>query len=81
MAVQVAVAMLHRDGRWLLGTVWRYLDPGETHEQALQRELLEEISWQPPAMELVMVHNIHRRTATRRPGRHKLFGAWLREQG
>ena len=63
MAVEVALAMLHRDGRWLLGTVWRYLDPGETHEQALQRELLEEISWQPPAMELVMVHQVHRRTA------------------
>ena len=23
MAVEVALAMLHRNGRWLLGTVWR----------------------------------------------------------
>jgi ADP-ribose pyrophosphatase YjhB (NUDIX family) len=39
------------------------LDPGETPEQALRRELLEEISWQPPALERVMVQHIHRRTA------------------
>ena len=29
----------------------------------MRRELLEEISWQPPELELVMVHHIHRRTA------------------
>ena len=44
MAVEVALAMLHRDGRWLLGTFWRAPHPGETPEQALRRELLEEIS-------------------------------------
>ena len=78
MAVEVALAMLQRDGRWLMqlrdeiptivapgcwGLFGGHLDPGETPEQALRRELLEEISWQPPELELVMVHHIHRRTA------------------
>ena len=78
MAVEVVLAMLQRDGRWLMqlrdeipdivapgcwGLFGGHLDPGETPEQALRRELLEEISWQPPAVELVMVHHIHRRTA------------------
>jgi 8-oxo-dGTP diphosphatase len=78
MAVEVALAMLQRDGRWLMqlrdeipnivapgcwGLFGGHLDPGETPEQALRRELLEEISWQPPDLELVMMHPIHRRTA------------------
>ncbi len=78
MAVEVALAMLQRDGRWLMqlrdeiptivapgcwGLFGGHLDPGETPEQGLRRELLEEISWQPPELELVMVHHIHRRTA------------------
>ena len=78
MAVEVALAMLQREGRWLMqlrdeipsivapgcwGLFGGHLDPGETPEQALRRELLEEISWQPPAVELVMVHHLHRRTA------------------
>jgi 8-oxo-dGTP diphosphatase len=78
MAVEVALAMLQRDGRWLMqlrdeipnivapgcwGLFGGHLDPGETPEQALRRELLEEISLQPLAVELVMVHHIHRRTA------------------
>lgn len=78
MAVEVALAMLHRDGRWLMqlrddiptivapgcwGLFGGHLDPGETPEQALRRELLEEISWQPETVAPVMVHAIHRRTA------------------
>ncbi|MEY4296907.1 MAG: hypothetical protein RLZZ423_86 [Cyanobacteriota bacterium] len=78
MAVEVALAMLHRDGRWLMqlrddiptivapgcwGLFGGHLDPGETPEQALRRELLEEISWQPATVAPVMVHAIHRRTA------------------
>ena len=78
MTIEVALAMLQRDGRWLMqlrdeiptivapggwGLFGGHLDPGETPEQALRRELLEEISWQPTAVELVMVHHIHRRTA------------------
>ena len=78
MAVEVALAMLQREGRWLIqlrdeiptivapgcwGLFGGHLEPGETPEQALRRELLEEISWQPPDLELVMVHPIRRRTA------------------
>jgi 8-oxo-dGTP diphosphatase len=60
MTLQIAVAVLEREGRWLLqlrddieaivhpgtwGLFGGHLDPGETPEQALRRELEEEISW------------------------------------
>jgi 8-oxo-dGTP pyrophosphatase MutT (NUDIX family) len=61
MQVEVALAMLEREGRWLVqlrddipgivapgcwGLFGGHLDPGETPEQALRRELLEEIAYQ-----------------------------------
>ena len=78
MAFEVALAMLQREGLWLMqlrdeiptivapgcwGLFGGHLDPGESPEQALRRELMEEISWQPKALEPVMVHHIYRRTA------------------
>ncbi|MEC8441162.1 MAG: NUDIX hydrolase [Cyanobacteriota bacterium] len=62
MPYEVALAMLQRDGLWLLqlrddidsiiypghwGLFGGHLDPGETPVQALMRELREEISWAP----------------------------------
>ena len=73
MAVEVALAMLQRQGRWLMqlrdeiptivapgcwGLFGGHLDPGETPEQPLRREPLVEIGWQPLAVELVIVHHL-----------------------
>ena len=62
MKREVALAVLERDGAWLLqlrddlesilypghwGLFGGHLDAGETPSEAVHRELLEEINWEP----------------------------------
>ena len=64
MVREVALAMLHRNDRWLMqlrddletiiypghwGLFGGHLDPGESAAEALMRELQEEIGWAPQA--------------------------------
>ena len=78
VAVEVALAVLVREGRWLMqlrddidgivcpgcwGLFGGHLDPGESPEQALRRELLEEISWQPQSLRFALQHRNQRRLA------------------
>jgi mutator protein MutT len=60
-AIVVAIALLHREGRWFLqrrdlrsghlASAWEFpggkAEPGESPERALWRELEEELSWAP----------------------------------
>ena len=61
MTLRVALAMVEKEGKWLLqlrddldwivapgcwGLFGGHIESGETPEEALRRELLEEISWQ-----------------------------------
>ena len=78
MAVEVALAVLVREGRWLMqlrddvdgivcpgcwGLFGGHLDPGESPEQAVQRELREEIGWQPQLLSFALLHRNARRLA------------------
>jgi len=79
MTTSVALAMLQRDGRWLLqlrddidtiiypghwGLFGGHLEAGETPEQAVLRELEEEIGWRPEtALSLWFSHDSGSRIA------------------
>lgn len=78
MSPEVALAMLARDGRWLMqlrddvpgivapgcwGLFGGHLDPSETPEQALRRELMEEINWEPGDLHYMFKQRTPRRTA------------------
>jgi 8-oxo-dGTP diphosphatase len=72
MTFAVALGMLEREGRWLLqlrddiegivhpgcwGLFGGHLDPGERPEQAVLRELQEEIGWGAPPLALWFEHH------------------------
>ncbi len=79
MTFAVALAMLEREGRWLLqlrddiegivhpgcwGLFGGHLDPGERPEQAILRELREEIGWGAPALPFWFEHRDTQLSAT-----------------
>ena len=81
--IAVAIALLRRDGRWLLQRrdlssshlpgVWEFpggkVEQGESPEEALRRELMEELSWVPDALHPLsaITHTYADRTVTLHP--------------
>ncbi len=78
MTFAVALAMLEREGRWLLqlrddiegivhpglwGLFGGHLDPGEKPAQAIRRELREEIGWEADSLPFWFEHRDPRLTA------------------
>lgn len=82
-AITVAVALLRREGRWFLQRrdprsahlpgAWEFpggkVEPGESPEQALRRELLEELSWTAGSLRALdpILHAYLDRTVTLHP--------------
>lgn len=79
----VALALLHREGRWFLQRrdpssdhlpdVWEFpggkVEPGESPERALMRELREELAWSPGRLRALpmITHDYADRAVTLHP--------------